>query len=442
VSAAPQTPEPEPAGSLGLLKNERFVRYGWAKFLQLLAQNALIYGLFISVINQQESSLATSAFVLASVVPSILLSVPGGLFADLLPNKFALLSTMIARLVIVYLFIDFEPGLEAIIGLTFLVWGVYQFFSPAENAAVLAIVPADRLPSASSFVQAISLLAQMGGAGIVAPLAIRFLDAEGLYLIVFGLLLVSTTLFAIVPDLSTEQEKQAETLSPWRALPVGYRTIVGDARLTSITLMRVLLDAAMLSFIVVAPKFIEDTLNTGAQNAIYIAVPGAIGLAAGLIIAPGLLTFMSARGVVLMGFLTFTAVLLVLPFVDTLAPDIARTLGPFRDVQRAVNLSDALTATMLLLPLGGLGASFVQVAARTEVYRRAPGSVIAQVFATQSALGSIAALVPTFMVGVALDLISVKIVLLMIGGSLAVLAVAVWLRGRKSQAPLQPASSP
>ena len=97
-----------------LLKDPRFLRYGWAKFLSLLAQNALIYGLFIDVINVQESSLATAAFVLASVVPSILLSLPGGLFSDLAPNKFALLSVMCVRLVIVFLFLDHGGALPLV----------------------------------------------------------------------------------------------------------------------------------------------------------------------------------------------------------------------------------------------------------------------------------------------------------------------------------------
>ena len=61
-----------------LLANPRFVRFALAKFLQLAAQNSLIYGLFILVISKQESSLATSAFVLTSVLPSIVLSLPGG----------------------------------------------------------------------------------------------------------------------------------------------------------------------------------------------------------------------------------------------------------------------------------------------------------------------------------------------------------------------------
>ena len=47
------------------------MRYAYAKLLSLLGQNALVYGWFIAVISKQHSSLATSAFVLASVVPSL-----------------------------------------------------------------------------------------------------------------------------------------------------------------------------------------------------------------------------------------------------------------------------------------------------------------------------------------------------------------------------------
>ena len=45
-----------------------------------------------------------------------------------------------------------------------------------------------------------------------------------------------------------------------------------------------------------------------------------------------------------------------------------------------------------LLPFAGLGAGLVQVASRTAVYRTVPRQLIAQVFATQSAIGSTAAL--------------------------------------------------
>jgi len=415
---------------LGLFANPRFVRYSYAKFLSLLGQNALIYGLFIAVISEQESSVATSAFVLASVVPSILLSLPGGLVADVLPRKLVLLVALGVRMLVVYWFINFNPGVGGVIGLTFLVWTAYQFFSPAESAAVLAIVARERLAHASSFLQGLSLVAQLAGAGIVAPLAVKLLDEEGLYVIVLVCFAVSTMIFASIQHLTyKDKEAPQERLAWWRSMPVGYRTIVTDPRLTSITLMRVLLDTGMLMFVVVAPVFIEDTLNTGAQNAIYIAIPGALGLALGLVTAPMLLTFFNTRSLALAGFVAFTGVLLLLPFVDGFAPEIAGAFGPIDDFTNWLNLSDAIVATMFLLPIAGLGASFVQVSARTEVYRRVPSSLLAQVFATQSALGSIGALIPTFLAGIMLDVLPVRVVLILIGATLTAIALAAWQRG-------------
>ena len=130
------------------------------------------------------------------------------------------------------------------------------------------------------------------------------------------------------------------------------------------------------------------------------------------------------------------AVLLLLPFVDTLAPELTMALGPFRSLQEAINLSDAIVATMILLPVAGLGMSFVQVGARTEVYQRVPGGVIAQVFATQSMIGSIAALVPTFFVGVMLDLLPVRVVLILLGSILTAVALSAWWRGRRASQPM------
>ena len=427
------TPEPS-APDAGLFANSRFVRYSYAKLLSLIAQNALIYGLFITVVSRQESSLATSAFVLASIVPSIVLSLPGGLAADLLPKKIVLLVSSALRLLVVYWFIDFNPNVEAAIGLTFLLWTAYQFFSPAENAAVLAIVPRERLAHASSFLQALSLAAQLLGAGAVAPLTVKLLDLEGLYFIVFACLGISTLIFASIPDLTPTHTREADRLVWWRALPDGYRTIAADARLTSITLMRILLDTGMLMFVVAAPVFIEDTLNTGAQNAVYIALPGAIGLALGLLLAPLLLTFVSARGVALAGFVCFTAVLLALPFVDAFAPQIAGAFGPIADLTDWLGISDAIVATVFLLPIAGAGSSFVHVAARTEVYRRVRTNLVAQVFATQSALGSIGALVPTFLAGILLDQLPVRVVLILIGGSLTACALLAWHRGARARA--------
>ncbi len=399
------------------------MRYIWAKFLSLAGQNALIYGLFIAVITREESSLTTSAFVLASVVPSIVLSVPGGLLADLTPNKASLLATMLLRLVLVFLFFDLGPNVEGVIGLTFLVWSVYQFFAPAESAAVLALVPRERLPHASSLVQALSLAGQLVGAGIIAPLAVHLLDENGLYVIVFLMLAASFVLFAMIPDLSAEQEREAKRLSPWRALPTGLRTIMADdtpdeahdpPHPPRYGHARVRRHRAGVH------RGHTEHRRDATPSTSPCRAPSASGWACSL--SPLLLTFVQARWLALCGFVMFTAALFALPFVDVIAPKLTEPLGPFRDFQHWVNLSDSIAATMFLLPFAGLGSSFVQVAARTEVVPPLPPSVIAQVFSTQSAMASIAALVPTFLVGVLLDVLPVSVVLESVALTLASLA--------------------
>ncbi len=68
----------------------------------------------------------------------------------------------------------------------------------------------------------------------------------------------------------------------------------------------------------------------------------------------------------------------------------------------------------------------MQVSTRTVVYRRVPSQLIAQVFATQSAVSSIATLLPTFVAGALLDLLPVEVVLVGFAAGLAGLAIAAF----------------
>ncbi|HWO73252.1 MAG TPA: MFS transporter [Dehalococcoidia bacterium] len=427
----------------GLLQDKRFLLYCYAKFLQLLGQNALIYGLFIAVISEQDSSLATSAFVLASVVPSVFLSLPGGLVADVLPRKPVLIAALFLRALIVYAFLGLAPGVEAVIGLTLVLWTVYQFYSPAENAALLAVVPASRYAAAASVLQAVSIAAQLGGAGALAPLLLRLVSEDGLYAVVLTLTVLSMLLFASVPGLTPAAQAASSRSQGWLAsLATGYRVILRDHRLTSITLLRVLLDVGTLMVLVAAPEFVEETLETSAEHAIYVAIPAAVGLGSGLVLAPWVLNLVSPRSLVMAGFALFTATILLLAFVDGFAADAALIIGPFRDFKELLGLGDALAATVLFLPFAGLGSSFAHVAARTEVYRQAPPGVVAQVFATQSALGSVAALGPTLISGLLVDLLPVRFVLVLIGGSLTALAAAAWAAGLGRASPRSEAFGP
>ena len=423
-----------------LLQNQRFVRFAVAKFLQLLAQYALIYGLFIAVISRQDSSLTTSAFVLASIVPSVLLSVPGGLIADLLPKKLILTLSMSAHIVIVLFFLDADLGLNLVLILTFLTWTAYQFFTPAESAALPAIALPNQLNSATSLLHAISLIAQLAGAGAVAPLVAELLGLDGLFTVVLLLLIGSTILYLTTSGLTRGQAKSMHKratwpkASWWRSMPQGLRTIRADQTLTRITALRVLVDAGTLMIVVAAPAFIQETLNSGTENAIYLASPAALGIALGLLATPPLLSLFSVRTMAIAGFCLFIAIVLALPLIEPVSQFLTNHLGVLDWIRRTSGLSRQVLTTLFLLPWAGLGISFVQVSSRTMVYKRVPPRLIAQVFATQSAVSSIATLLPTFLAGALLDLLPVETVLVAFAAGLAVLALAAFRGAPKAAA--------
>ncbi|MGD9714512.1 MAG: MFS transporter, partial [Thermomicrobiales bacterium] len=384
-----------------------------AKVLQLTAQNALIYGLFISIVQKEASALATSAFVLASVLPSIFLSVPAGVLADFLPKKTMLLVSLGLRLVIVWLFLRSDADLESVLLLTFLAWTAYQFFTPSENAAIGAVVPPSRVPAALSLLHVLSLASQIMGAGVVAPLVIKFGSQELLFWIVFGLLWLSAATYWTISALTHAPSSRHRLRGLWRDIPGGLRAITHNEGLLRTTQLKAVVDSAMMMVIVAVPIYVVEILNTSAENTIYVALPGAAGLGVGLVLAPLLLRRTKAVTLTTVGFLGFVTVLTLLTLIDVL-PTLLPAVG---------GVSARIVFVSATLPFAGLGLAFVQVASKTAVYRTVGDESIAQVLATQSAIGSLIALFPLVASGLLLDLLPVRLVLGMIAFTAAVVAI-------------------
>jgi hypothetical protein len=96
-----------------------------------------------------------------------------------------------------------------------------------------------------------------------------------------------------------------------------------------------------------------------------------------------------------------------------------------------LHLSREITLALLVLPLAGAGLSLVQVASRSEVFRRSPAQAKGQVVATQTAKRSLAALAPTLLSGLLLDLLPVQAVLGLIGSCLVFATLILALRPRQ-----------
>lgn len=431
--------------SAPLLRDQRFLLYAAAKLLQQSAQNALLYGLFIIVIREQDSAIATSAFVIAMTAPSVLLSIPGAVIAEAIPRKMALLLALAVRAGIAWAFIGADPSIALAIGLALAVSTAQQVFGPAESSALRAIVPDEKLGQGAALTNATSLLSQVLGAGLLAPLTIKAGSDDALFILVFALLLASSVVYLKIPRLTPLRTTESEHRGLLASLPVGWRTIRSSASTTQVTMLAVTLDAALVAMIVVVPLFVTDVLSTAPENAVYVFAPAALGLALGLFIAPGLLALLPARPVVLLGFVLVIGVMFTLPFVHELARELdERTFLPLSWSQDWLNVRRDIAATALVLPLAGLGVALVEVGSRTALYRAAPAHAVGQVLSTKATLSAMASILPTLTVGLLLDIVSAETVLFVVAAAATVLAVFTWFRAApeladsSTEAPVSP----
>src|SRR5690606_3866960 len=123
---------------------------------------------------------------------------------------------------------DFDLSIEVVLLLTLLAWTAYQFFSPAESAALAAIAQPHQIASATSLLHALSLVAQLLGAGAVAPLAVDLLGLNSLFIIVMVLMVISGTLYAVIPGLTARNDTRQRRTNWIASLPQGFRTIAAD----------------------------------------------------------------------------------------------------------------------------------------------------------------------------------------------------------------------
>ncbi|MFQ5351225.1 MAG: hypothetical protein ACE5EG_12350, partial [Thermoanaerobaculia bacterium] len=70
-----------------LLANDRFRRLVESRAVGQIAQNAMLYTLLILVVNETGSSIHSTLLVAAWIIPSIVLGIPAGGLADILPRR-------------------------------------------------------------------------------------------------------------------------------------------------------------------------------------------------------------------------------------------------------------------------------------------------------------------------------------------------------------------
>ena len=417
-----------------LLENRRFFSLCLARFLSSTAQHGIYFGLLIVVVQRTGSSIYSGLLIFTFLLPGVLTGLYAGVVADRSPKRLVMFLSQGLRAVACLAFFLWGDSLWRLYAITLGFATVTQFNSPAESASVPVIVPYDRLASANALLGLTSILAQGAGMLVLAPLLMKTVGEEPLFIVAALLFAAAAFVVTSLSGLEAGTVRRERLAAVGRGLTEefrkAWRTMLHDSKISSAVVQFTLATTAILVLVAALPSYLSEVLDTRVDNAAFVFAPGAIGLFAGLRLAPWLGQRIGNAQVVTMGFVFFLVCLTSLGFVEELADLMRNQASTFTNAIEWTGLSlDATLAMGLSIPLG-FAYSLVGVAARAVLHERVPADMMGRIFAMQMVLGSLASIVPLFIVGGLAELMSARIVITLVTGAVLVLAIYshLWVR--------------
>ncbi|MPZ23334.1 MAG: MFS transporter [Dehalococcoidia bacterium] len=416
-----------------LLQQFRFARFLASALTANIGQNALSYTLLIVVIKETGSGIHTSLFVLCSLFPVIVLGLVAGVVVDHLPNKLTLATANAVRAVAVALLLYEPTNVWAIYVVASLLWTVQLFSSPAASSALPAILPMARISSGQALVDVVNLLAQLIGMVIFAPIVLKVIGPEPVYVVTAALYGVAAYLVLTIPDMTDQKMKRLRLQAESRrmqlvdVLSAGWRMLRADNVAFQAMVQYTLLGTATAIVVVLVPQYTEDVVRTKPENLVYIFSPAAAGLAVGLWLAPVLGRTVGNPAAARIGFAAFVSSIAGFA-VSGLIADLVEEQGflPLEEIADFFRVRMTVVVTMLLAFPGGVGAGIVGIATKAVLFERAPPEARGRIFATQNWASGVLSVVPTFLAGLVSSLVDVRFAIFILAFALA--AVAIYAR--------------
>lgn len=430
------------AEDVRLLANHSFRRLVESRAVGQIAQNALLYALLILVVEETGSSIHSTLLVTAFIMPSIVLGIPAGALAEVLPRRALLTVGYVLRAAAVGAMLYYKEDLWLVYLLLFGLSTVGQFTGPAESAALPRMVRREQVAAANSFFILSVMVGQVAGAVILAPLLLKTIGVEVVLGLAAALFLLAAALVSTVKELPGRlaiQPERAEVLSK-ETLPLGQALLQGwrvlrSSRNAFMAMVYLTIGGTLgKALAVLAPHYTRDVLRIDTENAVYVMAPAAIGAVVALLLTPALAKRLGASRVAASGFVLFMLGLIALGLVVYVRAFILEHLDlGISFVEERVGVSSVITMAMIIAIPVGLAMTMTTVAARAVLNQEAPEGTQARVFATQGTLSDALSLLPLFAIGGVAELVGVRAVLL--AAAIAGLAAAAYLALSRRFAP-------
>ncbi len=422
-------------GFLPVLKNPNFLAlWGGQVFSQLADKVYLV--LMIALINTQfqasNQSISgwVSALMMAFTIPAVLFGSVAGVFVDRWPKKAVLVATNIWRGILVlsipflmWLTHGWKPigvlpvGFLIILGVTFLVSTLTQFFAPAEQAAIPLMVEEQDLLSANSLYTTTMMASVIVGFAVGEPL---LAIADGLWLQIGGsgslgkefLVGGSYAIAGLILFLLATKEKQhhPDTEFPhvFSDLRDGFAYLRANHRVRNALLQLIILFSVFAALTVLAVRMAEIIPNMKASQFGFLLAAGGVGIAAGATILGQFGQRFSYTQLSLYGCIGMATSLIGLSVFTT-----------------------QLWLVLLLVTLLGIFGALVGIPMQTAIQTETPPEMRGKVFGLQNNVINIALSLPLALAGVAETFVGLQAVFLGLAAIVFSGGILTWYNSHK-----------
>ncbi|MTJ11641.1 MFS transporter [Anabaena sp. UHCC 0187] len=424
------------AGFLPVLKNPNFLAL-WAGqvFCQLADKVYLV--LMIALINSQfqasDQSISgwVSALMMAFTIPAVLFGSVAGVFVDRWSKKVVLVASNIWRGILVllvpsllWLTQDWQPvgvlpvGFLIILGVTFLVSTLTQFFAPAEQSAIPLIVKEQDLLSANSLYTTTMMASVIVGFAVGEPVLAL---ADGLWtqlggsgglgkeILVGGSYAIAGLILFLLQTNEKPHPPETEFPHVFSDLRDGLRYLQENHRIRNALLQLIILFSVFAALTVLAVRMAEIIPNMKASQFGFLLASAGVGVAMGATILGQFGQRFSYKQLSFWGCLGMAASLIGLSLFTT-----------------------QLLPVLFFIALVGVFGALVGIPMQTAIQTETPAAMRGKVFGLQNNVINIALTLPLALAGVAETFIGLKAVFFALAAIVLVGGLFTWYNSGES----------
>jgi MFS family permease len=408
---------------LRVLRHPALLRLWLAQVIYLSVQFTASYAMIVLITNETHSAIMVGLVIIALSLPLVLFGAPAGALVDHLDRRTVLWVSNVVRALATLLFVLallLSPHQYIFIYiLAFFFSLVGLFFSPAEGAIIPSLVEEEELLPALSLYNLTLNASQAVGLLVLGPLMLNLIPplafslgsirvalrpVETLFLLISALYLLATVLTATLPRqgeranrpltegaASTSPGAEAEParprevfseeagalLSGWRRLrrdlEDGWRLVRNDGVLLDALFQSCFGGLVMLTIAELATTFVQRLLGLPASNTTVIFAPAGLGLVAGSLLVPAVVSRLGSLRTMLVGMLATGLGIALIPPLQWLA---RLLLAPHWATHPLF-----LFALAILTASVGFALDLVVVPAQTLMQQRSPDEMRGRVLA-------------------------------------------------------------